>query len=276
MSFDVKSLFTNIPLEFTTNIILTKLFPDKATTVFGMNKKEFRKLLMWTTTNSTFQFNNCYYKQIDGVAMGSPLAPAFADICMNWLLEEVNKQSNFSFTIYRYVDDLFLAFDNFNQIESIFTIFNSIHEKIKFTKEIETNNQISFLDIYITKTDDNIQTKIYRKPTYTGLYTKWDSYIPLKHKKSLVFSLLHRAFHICSDYKIMHKEFQFITSILQNNGYPLYFVNKCISTFLNKKFTTKIESTDSNSQLVKEHIFLSNCRISTQFPIKFTKKLIHS
>ena len=53
----------------------------------------------------------------------------------------------------------------------------------------------------------------------------------------------------------MHKEFQFITSILQNNGYPLYFVNKCISTFLNKKFTTKIESTDSNSQLLKEHIF---------------------
>ena len=47
---------------------------------------------------------NCSYKEIDGVAMGSPLAPALADIFINWVVDEVIKKSNKSSTIYRYVD----------------------------------------------------------------------------------------------------------------------------------------------------------------------------
>ena len=37
----------------------------------------------------TLQYNQNYYHQLDGLAMGSPLAPAMADICINWLTNEV-------------------------------------------------------------------------------------------------------------------------------------------------------------------------------------------
>ena len=80
VSFDVKSLFTNIPLDFTLNLILDKLFIDQSTKIFGMNRKHFKKLLDWTCKNGTLQFNGKFHKQAYGVAMGSPLAPAIADI----------------------------------------------------------------------------------------------------------------------------------------------------------------------------------------------------
>ena len=49
--------------------------------------------------------------------MGSPLAPAVADICMNWLTNEVLAKIKNPPIIMRYVDDLFLAFDNPNDVE---------------------------------------------------------------------------------------------------------------------------------------------------------------
>ena len=98
------------------NLILEKLFTDKSTTIFGLNKTQFRKLLLWATTNSTLQFNKKLFKQIDSVAMFSPLAPALADIFMNWVIDEIQKKTNISFSIYCYLHDLFLAYNN--QIEN--------------------------------------------------------------------------------------------------------------------------------------------------------------
>ena len=81
------------------------------------------------------------------MAMGSPLAPAMADIFMNWLVETASNKSNHQFTVHRYVDDLFLTFDDPNHIDHVFRTFNSIHQKIKFTKENEETNKLAFLDV---------------------------------------------------------------------------------------------------------------------------------
>ena len=89
MSFDVKSLFTNIPVDFTIKLVLNELFPDEQSKINGLSKKQFHKLLEWTYKKTTLQFNQNYYHQLDGLTMGSPLAPAMADICMNWPTNEV-------------------------------------------------------------------------------------------------------------------------------------------------------------------------------------------
>ena len=187
VSFDVKSLFGNIPLDFTLNVVLDKLFIDQSTKIFGMNGKHFKKLLDWTSKNGTLQFNGKFYKQVDWVAIGSPMAPAIADICMNWLLVEVCKKTNASFKIFRYVDDLFLAFDNSEDVEDTFNAFNSIPNKIQFTREPEVKNQLAFLDVHITKTREGVETKIFRKLTFTGLYINWKSYVPLKYRESSTY-----------------------------------------------------------------------------------------
>ena len=84
VSFDVISLFTNIPLDLVIDIVLQKIYSNKEMTLFhGLTKAQFKKLLTWTTKTTTFQFSKQYYKQTNGVAMGSPLAPLLADLCMN-------------------------------------------------------------------------------------------------------------------------------------------------------------------------------------------------
>ena len=67
--------------------------------------------------------------------MVSPLVSAIADICMNLLLKEAFKKTTAPFKIFRFVDYLFLAFDNSADIKDTFKAFNSNHNKIQLTRE---------------------------------------------------------------------------------------------------------------------------------------------
>ena len=100
-SFDVKSLLTNITVDFKIQIILQKLYPDKSTRFYGMNKRQFRKPLNWTCKTTTLQLDIKFYHQIDGMAVGSLLALAMADIFINWLVEIATTKSNHQFTLHR-------------------------------------------------------------------------------------------------------------------------------------------------------------------------------
>ena len=74
VSFDVESLFTNIPLDETIDICVERLYHRKKK-VKGLLKRHFKELLTLATKSSCFLFNGVYYSQTDGVAMGSPLGP---------------------------------------------------------------------------------------------------------------------------------------------------------------------------------------------------------
>ena len=55
-SFDVKNLFTIIPVDFTLNLILDKIFADKESKFHGLNRTELRMMLNWTCKNTVLQF----------------------------------------------------------------------------------------------------------------------------------------------------------------------------------------------------------------------------
>ena len=78
-SFDIESLFTNIPLQETIDITVSELFKN-ADTVNGLTKTDIQKGLELSVRNSFFTFDGKYYEQIDGLGMGLPLAPTFANI----------------------------------------------------------------------------------------------------------------------------------------------------------------------------------------------------
>ena len=82
MSFDVTSLFTNIPLEEIINIAIDTIFENSSNVKF--TRKELQKLFKVATSETHFIFNNEIYDQIDGVSMGSPLAPILANIFMGY------------------------------------------------------------------------------------------------------------------------------------------------------------------------------------------------
>ena len=105
-----------------------------------------------------FIFNGELYKQIDGVAMGSPLGPTFANIFLcfherNWL---DSCPSEFKPVVYRrYVDDTFVIFREKWQANRFLEYLNSKHRNIGFTMEAETEGKLAFLDLLIGKTGVN-------------------------------------------------------------------------------------------------------------------------
>ena len=112
VSFDVKSLFTSVPLKKTIDIAFERIYLRKEIETI-LTKNEMKNLLILCTRNVHFTFNNEIYIQNDGVAMGSPLGPILAGIFMaeleNALVPEL-KQCIKNWR--RYVDDTFVYVKN--------------------------------------------------------------------------------------------------------------------------------------------------------------------
>ena len=92
---------------------------------------------------------------------------------------------------------------------------NSRHKNIKFTIEFEENNEILFLDILVKHSDSNkLSTSVYKKKTFTGLYTKWDSFTPRRYKINLICSLTYRHFRICSSPELLQSDLKELRKLL--------------------------------------------------------------
>ena len=96
ISFDVKSLFTSVPLEETINIALDRIYYPKEIET-SISKNDMRNLLC--TKNVHFCFGGEIYQQNDGVAMGSPLGPVLAGILMAGLETKIIQQLQIAFLI---------------------------------------------------------------------------------------------------------------------------------------------------------------------------------
>ena len=106
VSFDLASLFTDIPLEEAIGIILKRIYINKEITT-GMPKQEMKKLLILCTKNVLFTFNNETYIQVDGVAMVSALGPALVKIFMVELETSVTPNLRNKVKLWkRFVDDI--------------------------------------------------------------------------------------------------------------------------------------------------------------------------
>ena len=103
VSFDVRSLFTNIPLRKTIRICLDRLYRGDPAIRPYIPEKTLEGLLKLCVCDNTFVFNGKIYQQTDGVAMGSSLGPLLANIYMAHLEEEFMLKNNhiFSPTFYR-------------------------------------------------------------------------------------------------------------------------------------------------------------------------------
>ena len=129
---------------------------------------------------------------------------------------------------FRYVDDTFVIFQNEKESEEFLIRLNGLHSSLQFTFEKEKNNSLPFLNVHVKHTKGSYETKIYRKPTFTGQYLRWGSFTPIKRKASLVSTLVHRALKICSKSKLK-EEINRIKEILLDNAYPEDFALKQIS-----------------------------------------------
>ena len=221
-SMDVQSLFTNVPLRETVDFLCDYIVTKKLKTIVPIEL--LKPLLLLCTENVLFTFRGERFQQVDGVAMGSPLGPFLADVFMS-KVEEICKHEILDLPFYkRYVDDTLIISDTKEQAERLLCAFNSAHRNLHMTTEYESSDALPFLDLMLTrKPDGSISRTIYRKATWTGLYTNYNSFTPIKHKRALVRTLFYRARELCSPDQI-DSELQFLHSTLRSNGYPESFI----------------------------------------------------
>ena len=124
-----------------------------------LSRKDLHDLLKLATTESSFIFDNKLYKQIDGVAMGSPLGPTLANalLCHYEKLWLNKCPSQFKPVVYRrYVDNISVMFRSKEHLKLFVSYMNSKHNNTKFTFETEDSNNFSFSDVKITRIKETV------------------------------------------------------------------------------------------------------------------------
>ena len=84
--------------------------------------------------------------------------------------------------------------------DSHLNFINSLNLSIQFTVDIEQNSRLPFLDLLIIRAPSgNLSFSIYRKPTHTNNYLKFNRNNPIGHKKAVAKSLFDRAKNLCNE-----------------------------------------------------------------------------
>ncbi|CAF1482133.1 unnamed protein product, partial [Didymodactylos carnosus] len=227
-SLDVASLFTNVPLELAITIAIEKI--RKYHPSLTIDDNNLRQLFYYCTKRTNFTFDNRNYDQINGVAMGSPLAPILGHLFMTNLELKLKEFRGKKPDIYlRYVDDIFVLLHGTQKdAAALKKYMNSLHPTIKFSIEVQNDNKLPFLDVMVERKDKELITYVYRKPTDTGLYLKWTSNQPRSYKINLLKCLCIRAQRICSTSTLLEQQFQYFRIMFRANGYPNNVINKVI------------------------------------------------
>lgn len=244
VSFDVESLFTNIPVKETLNIIEERLNnePNLADRT-NLPVHVIIELLTLCTDSNYFELNGQIYRQDEGMPMGSPLSPVFANIFMEDFEQKAIASSTVKPEVWlRYVDDTFVIWSHGKQKLDEFTDhLNNISPSIKLTTEIETQNTLPFLDVNVTRENNKLNTTVFRKKTHTGRYLNYTSNHSVSVKEGVALSLFDRARAVCSDNSSLRREFDNIEHDLKKNGYPDKLIRKC-SRPVNKLQPSHIET----------------------------------
>ena len=205
--------------------------------------------------------------------MGSPLGPSFANIFMCALEQNFlsNCPSNYKSILYRrFVDDTFCIFQNRTQAECFLNYLNRQHPNIEFTQKLEENNSLPFLDTLVTHVENGFTTNLYRKKTFTGLYTHFDSLSLVQCKINLIYVLIYSAFHTYLSYKAFHSQICNIKRFLQQNRFPAQLIDRTIKKFLNKQYVVDIKP--SNIPKLPILLFLPHLGVySIQLKKRLTK-----
>ena len=75
---------------------------------------------------------------------------------------------------------------------------------MSFSMETEKENKLSFLDVKVIREKGKLTTTIYQKPTISGVYSNFESFLPSVYKFGMVYTLVYRYFRICSNWTQFH------------------------------------------------------------------------
>ena len=237
----MESLYPSIPIDLAINYVKRFLLHFKD--FHNINIEYVLELLSWVLLNNIIKFNNKYYLQILGIAMGTPIAVALANIFLCMMEFDIldNFQNNNikkPFMLYRFIDDLFgIFYDNISRDHFTYLYNNSVNT-IKITHNYNNNEQI-FLDLCLYKgqtyqTNNKLDIKLYQKPLNNYLYLPPHSFHTSYMFKGFILSNFNRIRFKCTndnDFYIIANNF--ITH-LYNRGYQYKFLTNIFKQTLSR------------------------------------------
>ena len=192
--------------------------------------------------NNTCVFDNEYFLQLQGTAMGTVFAPTYANLSMAY--HEIKLydliELNYNLHIGQYFVEKWKRFLNDCEIllktdlikpDDLLTILNSVNNNIQFSMELN-DNKLSFLDIFKTKPGNKIWMNIYAKPADPKRYASYLSNHPKSCLKNIPFCLARRICMIVENKNVRYMKVKELRTILKTQKYPKMFVEKGIEKAL--------------------------------------------
>jgi hypothetical protein len=242
ISFDVVSLFPSIPIDQAIEIVLEFL----NSTELDRNKKaSLIEMIKVCSRLNYCQFRENIYRQNDGLPIGSPLSPLIAELYLRKFELTYCKESWWPRVFYRYVDDCLAIIKKKDLSLIVENLNNSIFQKLKFTFELEKENQIPFLDILVKKNGENLGFAVFRKSIDIPRFIGKDSFHPNSHKNASLQFLINRLLSIPMSNEDFELEWKEIIKIAIMNGFDETI---CLKILEKKalKINTQLKSTMSD------------------------------
>ena len=201
-------------------------------------------------TLNCFSFAGNYYKQINGVAMGTKMGPSYANLFVGYVEHQFfNQYDGPKPDFYgRYIDDCIGAISSSREeLNRFITSVNSFHPALKYTWEI-SETSLAFLDIKVSINGNGLRTSVHYKPTDSHSYLLHSSSHPSHVKNSIPYSQFLRLRRLCSDDSDFSNKSQEMCQFFEKRGYPA----SAIQTAHHRAQQTDRQSALQTSQKKKE------------------------
>lgn len=171
-------------------------------------------------TNNNLTFNGRHFLQVLGTAIGTKMAPSYANIFMGKLESDLFEQAPITPLFWRrFIDDIFFIWtEGEERLKEFMELMNSFHNTIKFTFSW-SSEQVNFLDVSVLLNEGVISTDLYRKPTDKHQYLFHSSCHPNSCKKGIPYGQALRIRRICSTDALFDKRAEELCSYLVKRGY---------------------------------------------------------
>ena len=210
VSFDVSALYTNVPVMEAIEVCTEYLY-SRGQKHPPIDRDTFITLAKIASCDVLMSTHDGYYKQVDGLAMGSPPAPHLAN---GWMSQFDNTIMEESRLYARYMDDIIRIIKQ-REIDQKLVEINNLHPSLKFTIEREENGSIPFLDMRIIHSNGQLSSTWYNKPTDTGLIMNYHALAPKKYKRSVVSGFVYRIYRACSSWQYFHDSMERAKRVLE-------------------------------------------------------------
>ncbi len=257
-TLDVSALYTNIPQSEGIQACLQALNLTRNNFESLPSNSSLAHLLKLVLSTNNFEFNGVNYTQISGTAMGTKLAPSYANIFMAQFEHTHVYPHHAKFLIWwRYIDDIFTIFDcDRHAVDTFISDLNNCHPTIKFTAEI-SEHSINFLDATITKHGNKLSTKAYSKPTDSHNYLSYQSCHPHHCKQGLPYSQFLRIRRLCSNITDFETKVLDMANHFIRRGYPIHLVQTAMLDARRKDRDVLLHPVPKTTEMPKQAFFIT-------------------